>query len=98
MHAVADTVEAVRVESGAVIRCSLCQTRLSAYEEDYKRGTVMRERPFVALSPLNDVAPATDLVACEFYCPGCGTALALDIQRAGEPILPECTFVGGPSA
>src|SRR5436305_12219113 len=24
--------------------------------------------------------------------PGCGTALALDIQRAGEPILPERTF------
>jgi hypothetical protein len=52
----------------------------------------MRERSFTELNELNDVAPATDLVAREFYCPGCGTALALDIQRAGEGLLPECTF------
>jgi N-methylhydantoinase B len=92
MHRVADSLEAVRVDGAAVICCSLCRRRLSGYDEDYKRGTVMRERSFFSLSPLNAVAPATDLVAREFYCPGCGTALALDIQRAGEPLLPECTF------
>jgi N-methylhydantoinase B len=98
MHQVADTVEAARVDGEALIRCSLCQTRLGGYDEDYKRGAVMRERSFISLSPLNDVAPETDLVAREFYCPGCGTALALDIQRAGEPILPECTFFSGESS
>ncbi|HEY1597915.1 MAG TPA: hydantoinase B/oxoprolinase family protein [Thermoleophilaceae bacterium] len=92
MHPVADTLEAVRVDGVALIRCTVCRTRLSAYGEDYKAGAAMRERSFTELNELNDVAPATDLVAREFYCPGCGTALALDIQRAGEGLLPECTF------
>jgi N-methylhydantoinase B len=92
LHPIADTVEAVRVNGEELIRCSVCSTRLGGYHEDYKRGTVMRERAFTDLSALNEVAPKTDLVAREFYCPGCGTSLALDIQRTGEPLLPECTF------
>jgi N-methylhydantoinase B len=92
LHAVADTVEAVSVDGEKLIRCTICETRLSGYAEDYKRGTVMRELAFTELAALNDVAPATGLVAREFYCPGCGTALALDIQRGDEPLLPECTF------
>jgi N-methylhydantoinase B len=92
MHPVADTLEAVRVDGEALIRCTVCRGRLSAYGEDYKAGAAMRERSFTELNELNDIAPATDLVAREFYCPGCGTALALDIQRAGEGLLPECTF------
>jgi N-methylhydantoinase B len=92
LHPVADTLEAVRVDGEALIRCTDCQTRLSAYDEDYKAGAVWRERSFRELSDLNEVAPHTDLVAREFYCPGCGTALALDIQRAGDELLPECIF------
>ncbi|HEY7630492.1 MAG TPA: hydantoinase B/oxoprolinase family protein [Thermoleophilaceae bacterium] len=92
LHPVADTLEAVRVDGEALIRCTECQTRLSAYDEDYKAGAVWRERSFRELSDLNEVAPHTDLVAREFYCPGCGTALALDIQRAGDELLPECIF------
>jgi acetone carboxylase gamma subunit len=53
----------------------------------------VRERSFAELCRLNEVAPPTDLVAREYCCPGCGTALAVDIQRADEPPLPECRFV-----
>jgi hypothetical protein len=34
------------------------------------------------------------VIAREFCCPGCGTVVAVDIQRAGEPLLPECVFGG----
>ncbi|HEY2600711.1 MAG TPA: hydantoinase B/oxoprolinase family protein [Thermoleophilaceae bacterium] len=92
LHPVADTLEAVRVDGEALIRCTVCRARLSAYDEDWKAGTAMRELTFLELNDLNAVAPATELIAREFYCPGCGTALALDIQLSGEGLLPECTF------
>jgi N-methylhydantoinase B len=92
LHPVADTLEAVRVDGEALIRCSVCQTRLSAYGDNWKQGAVWRERSFRDLNDINEVAPETDLVAREFYCPGCGTALALDIQPAGQGLLPECSF------
>jgi N-methylhydantoinase B len=96
MHRVADTVEAVRLDGERLIRCSFCGARLSAYDEDYKTGTLMREVPLTALGALNETAPATDVVAREYFCPGCGTAVAVDIQRASEPPAEECIF--GPAA
>jgi N-methylhydantoinase B len=95
MHPVADTVEAARVDGEELIRCTECSTRLGAYEEDYKASTLWRERPFVALTPLNEVAPKTSLRAREFCCPGCGTMLAVDISAVGEPPLAECAFGSG---
>jgi N-methylhydantoinase B len=92
LHAVADTVEAVRVDGESLIRCSECHTRFGAYDEDYKAGALVRELPFHELSALNDVAPDVGLAAREYCCPGCGTALALDIQAPGEPPLAECAF------
>jgi hypothetical protein len=55
----------------------------------------VRELRIAELSTLNTVAPQTDLIVREFYCPGCGTAVALDVQRAGEGLLAECRFGGG---
>ena len=98
LHPVADTVEAALVDGEKLIRCTVCQTRLSGYSEDYKTGTLVREFPITHLSHLNEWAPPTDVVAREFACPGCGTAVAVDIQREGEPLLPECTFVDSNSA
>jgi N-methylhydantoinase B len=92
VHPVADTVAAVQAGDERVIACTVCHARLGAYGEDYKAGTVMRELHIADLGALNAVAPPTDLVVREFYCPGCGTAVALDIQPAGEPWLAECTF------
>jgi N-methylhydantoinase B len=92
LHPVADTVEAVRVDGEALLRCTVCQARLGGYTDDYKAGTRVRELPITELSHLNEWAPPTDVIAREFCCPGCGTVVAVDIQRAGEPLLPECAF------
>jgi N-methylhydantoinase B len=98
LHPVADTVEAVRVDGEALLRCTVCQTRLGGYTDDYKAGTRVRELPITELTRLNEWAPPTDVIAREFCCPGCGTAVAVDIQRADEPLLPECTFGDGGSS
>jgi N-methylhydantoinase B len=91
-HPVSDVLEAAVVDGVALIRCTVCSTHLGAYHEDFKQATVMRELTFSALSALNTTAPGTELVAREFYCPGCATTLALDIQSVDEPVLPECRF------
>jgi len=98
LHPVADTVEAVRVDGRALLRCTVCQARLGEYTDDYKAGTLVRELPITELSRLNEWAPATDVLAREFCCPGCGTAVAVDIQRAGEPLLEECIFMASRAA
>lgn len=92
MHPVGDTVEAVEVGGEQAIRCTVCHRRLSAYDEDYKQGTLMRELPMTELSPLNEGGLVEDVLVREFCCPGCGTAVQVDVQRRGDPILEESRF------
>lgn len=85
LHPVADTVEAARANGGAFLRCTVCGWRLGGYEDDYKDAALVRGLPLVALSPLNERCVPDRFVVREFYCPGCGTALAVDVQERGEP-------------
>jgi acetone carboxylase gamma subunit len=89
---VADTVEAVETADGRRIRCTDCGHDLGAYENDYKQSTVMRERAITTHSPLNELGMTDGVVLREYYCPGCGTSIAVDVQLAGEPVLPEARF------
>ena len=45
--------------------------------------------PLTAISPDNRLC-LPEFVVREFYCPGCATSLAADVQRREEPILDEC--------
>jgi N-methylhydantoinase B len=92
LHPVADTVEAVETADGRRIRCTDCSHDLGAYENDYKQSTVMRERAITTHSPLNELGMTDGVVLREYYCPGCGTSIAVDVQLAGEPVLPEARF------
>ena len=89
LHPVADTIEAVAVDGSRHLRCSLCHQRLGDYEADYKRGALVRERPLTAVSPMNARCDTAVFILREFCCPGCGTALAQDVQPREEPIRPE---------
>lgn len=92
LHPVGDTVEAVSTGEQRRIRCSQCNHDLGPYEGDYKQSTVMRERSITTAGSLNEMGMTDGIVFREFYCPGCGTAVAVDVQRADEPILPEARF------
>ncbi|MGH2936928.1 MAG: hydantoinase B/oxoprolinase family protein [Solirubrobacterales bacterium] len=92
LHPVGDTVEAVRVGAEVAIRCTECHQRLSAYDEEYKHGTLVRDLPITATSPLNARGLVDDFVLREFCCPGCGTAVAMNVQLRDEPIRDEVRF------
>ena len=89
LHPVSDTVEAVELDGKRSLRCTVCQYRFGDYEHDHKRSAVMRELPLTAISPDNRLC-LPEFVVREFYCPGCATSLAADVQRREEPILDEC--------
>jgi len=92
LHAVADTVEAVEADGRRALRCTECHHRFGDYESDYKQGALMRELPITATSELNRTGRTDEIVLREFSCPGCGTAVAMDVQRRDEPVLDESRF------
>ena len=92
LHPVSDTVEAVELDGERSLRCTECHHRFGPYEHDHKRSAAMRELPLVAISPHNRLC-LDRFVAREFSCPGCGTAVAMDVQDRDEPILDESTLV-----
>jgi hypothetical protein len=66
----------------------VCHYRFGAYEDDHKRAAAMRELPLTTTSPQNDLTLG-EFVLREYYCPGCATSLAVDVQRTDEAILDE---------
>jgi N-methylhydantoinase B len=92
IHPVTDGVEAVRVGDDVALCCKACRQRLGAYDEEYKRGTLVRELPVTFASPLNSYGLVDEFFIREFCCPGCGTVLAMNVQQRGEPIVDEVRF------
>jgi acetone carboxylase gamma subunit len=88
LHPVSDSVEAVEHDGERSLRCSVCNYRYGGYEHDHKRSALMRERPLTDISQHNWLC-LDDFVLREFYCPGCATALAADVQLRDDPIMDE---------
>ena len=89
LHPVSDTVEAVLVNGRRFLRCTVCQAALGDYGADYKQSCVLEEIPVANMPILNVENAAPGVVARRFTCGGCGTAVAVDIQFAHEPLLQE---------
>ncbi len=89
LHPVGDTIEAVLVDGERSLRCTECHYRYGPYDHDHKRSAVMRELPLTAISPHN-ARCLPEFKLREFYCPGCATTIAVDVQRSDEEILDEC--------
>jgi N-methylhydantoinase B len=87
-HPVSDSVEAVEHDGERSLRCSVCHYRYGGYEHDHKRSARMRERALTEISQHNWLC-LEEFVLREFYCPGCATALAADVQLRDDPILDE---------
>ena len=93
MHPVSDTIEAVDLGGQRVLRCTVCESKIADYGEDLKQGCVVEDLAIAAIGALNAVNAAPGIIARRFSCAGCGTSVAVDIQFAHEPLLPEATFV-----
>jgi N-methylhydantoinase B len=94
LHPVADTVEAVALDGQQLLRCGQCHYVLGDYTEDYKQGSVYRDTPLTAQTPLNDLCQVDSYIFRQFFCPGCGTLMVTDVQGAGEEIRDECRLFG----
>jgi N-methylhydantoinase B len=86
LHPVTDTVEAVRHEGVAVLRCTLCLRSFGDYDADLRSASTMREVELAAVTPGNRHCDER-FVLREYCCPGCGTAVATDVQHRDEPPL-----------
>jgi N-methylhydantoinase B len=96
LHPVSDSVEAVEHDGRRSLRCSLCHYRYGPYEHDHKRSALMRERRLIEISRHNHLC-LDDFVLREFYCPGCATALAADVQLREDPIIDESRLSATPT-
>jgi N-methylhydantoinase B len=96
LHPVSDTVEAVDADGRRSLRCTECGYRYGAYEDDHKWAAAMRELPLTATSPHNHLTLA-EFVLREFYCPGCATCVAVDVQRTDEELLDESRLASRPT-
>jgi N-methylhydantoinase B len=95
LHPVSDSVEAVEHDGQRSLRCSLCHYRYGPYDHDHKRSALMRERALIEISRHNHLC-LDDFVLREFYCPGCATALAADVQLREDPIIDESRLSATP--
>ena len=93
LHPVSDTVEAVDVGGTRSLRCTVCHYRFGDYGDDHKRAAVVRELPLNGVSPVNRLC-GDEFVLREFYCPGCATLVACDVQKRDDPILDESRLAG----
>jgi N-methylhydantoinase B len=86
LHPVTDTVEAVRHDGAAVLRCTLCLRSFGEYGVDLRSASTMREIELADVTPGNRHCDE-HFVLREYCCPGCGTAVATDVQHRDEPPL-----------
>jgi N-methylhydantoinase B len=98
LHPAGDTVEVVGLNGGERLRCCECHRDLGPADRDLKLGTLRRDVPISEVSELNVYGWVDRVVLRQFSCPGCGTAIAVDVQLADDPILPELSFTAPTSA
>jgi N-methylhydantoinase B len=90
---VADTIEVVQADGERALRCTECHHRFGDYDCDYKAASLLRELPLTALSALNATGLIDDVVLREFCCPGCGTAVAMDVQQRSDALIEESRLI-----
>lgn len=82
-------MEVAQGVEGYVIRCVRCGYVYSPAGEDPKWGALVRDVPPRELSPLNAFAREDLISIRQFVCPGCAMAIAVNVQRRGDPFLTE---------
>lgn len=71
--------------AGAVVQCRKCARVISPVGQNYKEFVPVRERPLTVAGAWR--SPTNDFLLREFYCPGCGTMLDVEMTHRDDPIL-----------
>ena len=79
-------MEAVERDGARLLRCTECGHRFGGCEDDPRRGAVLQGLALDTGMP-DDVDCDPSYRLRQYSCPGCGTAIAVDVQRGAEPVL-----------
>ncbi|MBI4334728.1 MAG: hypothetical protein HY673_26025 [Chloroflexi bacterium] len=82
---IAEALEIVPHENARVIRCTRCQHIICDASEEWKKRAAMCDKPVTNAGPL--FPRDSPFLLREFYCPGCGTMLDVDVVMKGDPII-----------
>jgi N-methylhydantoinase B len=79
-------LEIVTSKSGVVIKCRKCKHVFCTSEFNYKEYALEKEFPVSRAGPqINPYKIANKFELREFYCPGCGVLLEVEINVKGDP-------------
>jgi N-methylhydantoinase B/oxoprolinase/acetone carboxylase alpha subunit len=84
-HPVLDTVDAVRVDGELVEVCSVCRHRFGPAGGSLAREAAVLDLPITDTSPHNAHGDGERFGLRQWCCPGCGTALHMDVVRKEVP-------------
>ena len=89
VHMIGDHLAVVEGSPEQLIACTGCGHVYGPKTQDPKLEAVVREVPITASSQLN-IHGNLDLMRIrEFFCPTCGTMIAANVQKLGDPVLIE---------
>jgi N-methylhydantoinase B len=78
-------LQVVRARNAAFVQCTWCGERICPPESDWKEHVVSRKSPPSKAGPLR--VDSGKFFLLEFFCPGCATALDVDIALQDDPPL-----------
>ena len=84
---IGDALDLVEIDGRDYYACQRCGRVLAGAAEDPKRGTLAREINPESLSHWNRFGDAAEIVVREFCCPGCAHMIAVEVRKAGDPVL-----------
>jgi N-methylhydantoinase B len=90
VHEVSTSLQVRRDPAGRYWACAKCATDLGGWDQPYKNGCLLEERPVSASNPLiGEPQRFIDdpVVFRQFFCPGCGTLIENEIAVTHDPIL-----------
>jgi N-methylhydantoinase B len=72
-------------DNGGAVQCTWCATDICSSQSNWKDHVVVRKSPPGKAGPLRVESGKFFLI--EFFCPGCGTALDVDVTYRDDPPL-----------
>jgi hypothetical protein len=80
-YSVLDSVEIIQVDGVAFEVCSLCQHRFGSVGGSAERKALVLHLPITDSSPKNTTGDGNAFELVQWCCPGCGTAIHVDVSR-----------------
>ncbi len=82
-----EVLEIKEVDKIKVVQCNRCARVLCRTGQDWRKHSATSEKPLHQAGPLSPLN--SPFILREFYCPGCGTMLDVEVVLKGEELPPD---------